>query len=138
MLIQIPYIAYRFLKEALHRLVGIDRDASVPTTVFTLGVLGVAAAPVVAPVASALRRRPALPTFPTTVMALFTVRHLAREIGGEPLRSTPYSGAIITAAMFRPAIAILMLPVRLAEAALAAMGRVWRYVTVGMTSRSSR
>lgn len=135
---RIFYIAYRFLKEALHRVVGLDREASVITTGFTLGVLGAACRPLVEPLVRPLRRgRPSLPSFAASCMGLAVVRHLARGIGGEQLQSTPYAGAIITAAMVRPAFQIALLPVRVIQAAVAGAARAWRYVTVGVAPRRS-
>ena len=133
------YIAYRFLKEALHRVVGLDREASVITTGFTVGMLGVACQPLVAPLVRSLRRaRPSPPSFATICMGSAVVRHLARGVGGEQLQSTPYAGAIITASMVRPALQIALIPVHIIQAALVGLARAWRYLTVGVIPRRSR
>src|SRR5436305_603555 len=58
MLLRAPYIAYRLLNEALHRITGIDREASVATTVFTAGVLGGALLPLAAPIFRVFRVKP--------------------------------------------------------------------------------
>jgi hypothetical protein len=136
--IRVFYIAYRFLKEALHRVVGLDREASVITTGFTVGVLVAACQPLVAPLMRPLRARPSPPSVATSFMGLAVVRHLARGIGGEQLQSTPYAAAIIAGAMMRPAFQIALIPVHLAQAVLAGLARAWRYVTVGATPRATR
>ncbi|HEV2980787.1 MAG TPA: hypothetical protein VGX51_05100 [Solirubrobacteraceae bacterium] len=132
------YIAYRFLKEALHRAVGLNREASVITTGFTLGVLGAACEPLVAPLVRTLRRKPAPPSAASSFMGLAVLRHLARGIGGEPLNSRPVARWVIVGAMLRPALEIALLPVHVVEAALGELAKAWRYVTVGVAPRRSR
>jgi uncharacterized membrane protein YraQ (UPF0718 family) len=134
---RVLYIAYRFFKEALHRAVGLDREASVITTGFTVGVLGAACQPLVAPLVRPFRRRRVRPSAATSFMGLAVVRHLAQHIGGEPLRSRPVARWIIAGALLRPALQIALIPVHVVQAALAAMARAWRYVTVGVIPRRS-
>jgi hypothetical protein len=129
-IIRLAYIAYRFLKEALHRVAGMDREASVATTVFTLGMVAAACEPFVEPGRRRLRK-PSPPSRASGAIGLVLVRHMARRIGGDALKDTPYAAAIISLAMVRPAWQLMLLPVRAAEAAMAQLRRFWRYVTVG-------
>jgi hypothetical protein len=130
-IIRATYIAYRCFKELLHRLTGMDREARVAETLFTAGLVAGAAGPVVAPVTRALRRRPSLPSPASRGMGFAVLRHAAHGIGGEPLRETPYAGAIIALAMARPAFQIIELPFRVVRVAFAQIHTAWRYLTVG-------
>jgi hypothetical protein len=132
------YIAYRLLKEALHRLAGMDREATVAATALTAGIVAGASGPIVAPVTRAMRRRPTLPSPLALGMALAVLRHVCRGIGGEALRETPYAGAIIASAMVSPAKQIVMLPVQAARLALSQVAAAWRYLTVGAKEAASR
>lgn len=128
--IRAAYIAYRFLKEALHRLVGVDREASVLTTAFTITVLATALRPVAAPLFRAARPKPPpLPSFASGAMGVAAARHLTSSIGGEPLRNTPYANVIIATGLVAPAFRLVALPVHLVQAAFAGVVRGWRYVT---------
>jgi hypothetical protein len=131
------YTAYLLLKEGLHRLTGMSRDASLGTTLFTSGMVLSAGARLTAPLRRALRR-PSLPSPATVAMSAAGVRHVARSIGGEPLRDTPYAAAIIASGMVLPAWRVALLPVRVVQALFAALARSWRYLTVGPRRRSGR
>src|SRR4051794_1017461 len=131
MAVRTIYIAYRLLKEALHRLTGLDREASFLTTGFVFGVLAVATAPITAPlfrVFRLFRRRPPMPSLGTSAMAGAVVRHAVRGIGGDALRTTPFAGAIIATGLLAPSEELIALPVRLIRAAFAGIARAWRYI----------
>ena len=138
MSIRATYIAYRLLKEALHRLVGVNREASVLTTMFVVSVLAGACRPVAAPLLKLLRpRRPPPPSFAGSVMAVGVVRQLTDRIGGEPLRTTPYANAIIATGLVAPAFRLVALPVQIVQAAFAGVVRAWRYATGSAAPRLS-
>src|SRR2546421_6755415 len=102
--IRATYTAYRFCKEALHGLVGVNREASVLTTMFAVGVLASAFRPVAAPLLKLFRpRRPPPPSFAGSAMTVAVLRELTGSIGGEQLRTTPYASAIIATGLVAPA-----------------------------------
>ena len=124
------YIAYRLFKEALHRVTGIDREASFATTVFAAGVL---ATPFLAAAASMLRalRPPRLrhPSAANSMMGVSLVRYAARSIGGEPLREAPFADVLIASSLLAPAFQVILLPVHMVRAVVAGVARAWRYTT---------
>ncbi len=123
------YMAYCLVRECNHRLTGVRRDASLPTTVFVLAVLARAFGSLLAPLVSTVKRlSPGRPSLATTGMALATGRYVTSRIGGEQLRSTPYANAIIASGLAAPALQVLSLPLRLLRAARAGLGRAWRYL----------
>lgn len=127
MLLRAPYIAYRLLNEALHRITGIDREASVATTVFTAGVLGGALLPLAAPIFRVFRVRPhGLPSPAGAATGLGVARSAVRGVAGEPLHETPLGDVIIVACMAAGAFVFITAPV---TAAIAAISSAWRYLT---------
>jgi hypothetical protein len=123
------YIAYLVLKETLHRLVGLERDASVARTIFTLGFVLDALSPLSAPIRRALRpRRPPRPSAAGGLFAYGTGAHVVQSIGGEPLRGQPIAGVFIGAAVFAGLARFSRVPVRLARAAADAVLQAWRRV----------
>ena len=120
-------LAYCFFREALHRVAGIDRRASLATTVFTTAVLTGALLEVAAPVFRVLRpRRPQRPSAVNCMAGVVGVRYAARRIGGEQVRETAFGDAIIVSCLLAPAFKLTMLPVHMAQAAIAALARAWR------------
>jgi hypothetical protein len=123
------YVAYCVVREANHRLTGVRRDASFPTTVFVLTMLAVAFAPIGAPLVALMRRlRGPRPSLAGTGMALAAGRHVTSHIAGEELRGTAYVNAIIAFGFVAPAMKVAMLPLALARAAWAGASRTWRYL----------
>lgn len=116
------YIAYRLLKEMLHRVTGIRRDASLPTVVFASGMLAAAFGPVVAPVLR-LFRRPSHPSFASTMMGAAVARYAARSIGGDKVEDTPFAGAIIAGSAVAPMLHLLAVPVQMLRSAWGAFVR---------------
>ncbi|HEY4427438.1 MAG TPA: hypothetical protein VGN08_04470 [Solirubrobacteraceae bacterium] len=97
------YIGGRLIKEALHRAVGLPRDASMFSTLFVLGVAAAALADIAAPV---LRRvfRPRRPSFAQAMIATAVAREIPRGIGGAQSRDTPFAGATITVSILAHAL----------------------------------
>jgi hypothetical protein len=132
------YIAYCFFREALHRLIGTRRDASLATTLFTTGLLGVAVAEVTSPIFRAARPgRPKPPSAVNFGAGLVGARLAAQRIGGEQLRNSPFADAIILTGLIAPAVVLIKLPARLARIFLTSFARVWRYAT-GAVARPVR
>ena len=120
---RIVYVSYLFLKEALHRTMGMDREAS-PVTVAVL------VSSVLSPVVPVFRlfrpRRPPSPSLFSGMTGIALVRYAARSIGGAHVRETPFADAIIVSSLLAPAIALITLPLHLVQAALNGVASVWR------------
>ncbi len=127
--LRIVYIGYCLVRECNHRLTGVRRDASLPTTVFVIAVLARALAPIGAPLVSTLKRlAPRRPSLVTAGTGLAVCRDVTSSIAGEPLRSTPYANAIIVSGLAAPALQVLSLPLQLLHAVRARMARAWQYL----------
>ena len=129
--IRAVYVGYLVFKEAVHRLTGIDREASLAATGFTAGVLATAVLTIASPILRALRPpRPRRPSLATCIMGASTVRYGARSIAGDQPGATPFGDAIIVSALATPAFRLVALPVQIVRAALTGVARAWRYVTL--------
>jgi hypothetical protein len=100
------YIGARLVRETLHRIVGLPRDASLLSTLFVFGVLASALANLVAPT---LRRlfRSRRPSFAQAVIATAVAREIPRGVGGAQSRDTPFGGATITLSILAHALHVL-------------------------------
>src|SRR5437763_12684007 len=69
------YMAYCFLREALHRFTGMEREASPATTLFMTAIVAGAVAEVTAPIFRVLRpRRPKPPSLVDCLTGVSVVR----------------------------------------------------------------
>ena len=120
---RIVYLSYLFVKEALHRIVGMDREASP----FTVAVLVGSVLSLIVPVFRLFRpRRPPSPSLFSGMTGIALVRHAARRIGGPDIHETPFADAILVSSLLAPAIALITLPLHLVQAALNGVATVWR------------
>ena len=120
------YMAYCFLREALHRFTGTEREASPATTLFMTAIVAGAVAEVTAPIFRVLRpRRPKPPSLVDCLTGVSVVRFAARSVAGEHLQ-IPFADAIIVSALLAPALTLITFPVRIARAFMASLARAWR------------
>ncbi len=137
-MLRIPYIAYLVLKEALHRMMGLERDASVRRTAFTLAYTLGALGAVAAPVLRAFRPRPLpRPDSPGVLFGYAGLRHVVLGIGGEPLQGTPLAGVFITGALGFAIAKLARVPIQMGRSAAAAFSAAWRRA-VATAARAAR
>jgi hypothetical protein len=138
MLLRATFLAYGLFKEALHRLVGMDRNASPATTVFVSGMIAGTLASLATPLVRRLRQPLPMPSLGSGLLAFGAARNAAVAVGGEPLRDTPYANAIIVTGFVSPAARIAALPIQMVTAAFVGMRSAWRYLTRPRAPRRAR
>jgi hypothetical protein len=120
------YVGYCFFREALHRVTGIDREASLLTTVFTAGVLANALVGLAAPLTRVFRSgRPRSPSLAEAAAGMGVGRFAIRSVAGEELRETPVGDAIIASWILAGTFKLITEPLK---AVTASLRSAWRYV----------
>jgi hypothetical protein len=116
------YVGTRVLKEALHRMLGLPRDASSLWALLALGMLARALGSVAAP---ALRRmfRPRRPSSTDMITAGAVLRTIPGIIGGDSVRGTPLAGTMMTISLVTPTLRRIPARARKVPAALVAFRR---------------
>ena len=118
------YLLWRLVKETVHRITGVPKDASFLTTLFALGVLANALRRVAAPLLKLVR--PTRPSFASTVMVGAVVREIPGGIGGVHTRGRPLAGTMIAISLVMQVFQVLRVitaPARRIPAALTAFVR---------------